>query len=200
VTIMWTPVRHPPEDVFEDYSFGRLRLAAVSDFEEHLLICEACQHLLAKTDDYICLMKAAAAEYVAESRILPYQIPVRAHGLRLNAIAAAVLLLTCLTALLSWRSPLGDPKTVFLEAYRAGGVSAFARCPAGRPLDLKIGLTDVQPSSGYRVEVVDTVGHRVWFGWTPARLTKGLRPGTYWVRLSTDTGESLREFGLVASN
>jgi hypothetical protein len=46
------------------------------------------------------------------------------------------------------------------------------------------------------VEIVDATGRRVWFGGTPARLTKGLPPGVYWVRLSTDKGESLREYGL----
>ncbi|MGA3200903.1 MAG: hypothetical protein ABSF12_00245 [Bryobacteraceae bacterium] len=109
-----------------------------------------------------------------------------------------MLLLAFLTALLSWRTPSGDFQTISLEAYRAGGVSALARCPAGRPLNLKIDLTDAQPAMGYRVEVVDATGRRVWFGGTPARVAKGLAPGTYWVRLSTDTGEPLREFGLIA--
>jgi hypothetical protein len=59
-----------------------------------------------------------------------------------------------------------------------------------------IDLKDVRPAAGYRVEIVDVTGHRVWFGGTPARLTKGLSTGSYWVRLSTDTGEPLREFGL----
>jgi hypothetical protein len=65
------------------------------------------------------------------------------------------------------------------------------------PLDLKIDLTDVQPAAGYRIEVVAATGRRLWFGGTPARLRKGLAPGTYWVRLSTDTGELLREYGLT---
>ena len=54
------------------------------------------------------------------------------------------------------------------------------------------------PGVAAAAEVVDATGQRVWFGGTPARLTKGLAPGTYWVRLSTDTGEPLREFGLIA--
>ena len=197
---MWTPYKHPREDAFEDYAFGRLCLEEVSDFEEHLLLCEQCQHTLAATDDYIRVMKAATAAYAADpGSVPPRQIRFRDHRLAWNAAAAALLLLTCLTALFSWRTPVGDPQTVFLEAYRAGGVGALARCPAGRPLDLKIDLTAVKPASGYRVEVADAAGRRVWFGGTPARLAKGLAPGTYWVRLSTDTGESLREFGLIAA-
>jgi hypothetical protein len=199
VTIMWTPAKHPHEDEFEDYAFARLSHDDATDFEEHLLVCERCQQILAQTDDYIRLMKVATAEQVAgRSRILPYAIRLLDHGLRRNIAAAAVLLLAFLTALLSFRAPAGDPQTISLEAYRAGGVSALARCPAGRPLNLKIDLTDAQPAMGYRVEVVDATGRRVWFGGTPARLAKGLAPGTYWVRLSTDTGEPLREFGLIA--
>jgi uncharacterized C2H2 Zn-finger protein len=201
---MWTPDKHPHEDEFEDYAFGRLSLDDANDFEEHLLRCERCQQTLAQTDDYIRHMKAATAVYVAErSRIRPYAIRLLDHGLRRSIAAAAVLLLAFLTALLSsrtpsGRAPSGDPQTILLEAYRAGGVSALTRCPAGRPLNLKIDLTEAQPAVGYRVEVVDATGQRVWFGGTPARLTKGLAPGTYWVRLSTDTGEPLREFGLIA--
>jgi hypothetical protein len=201
---MWTPAKHPREDVFEDYAFGRLCLEEASDFEEHLLLCEECQHTLAKTDDYIRMMKAATAVYVAEgapdgTHLSLRRIRFRDHRLIWNVAAAALLLLTCLTALLSWRMPTEDPKTVLLEAYRAGGASALTRCPAGRPLELEIDLSDVPPASGYRVEVVDTTGRRVWFGGTPARLAKGLAPGTYWVRLSTDTGKSLREFGMNAT-
>ncbi len=190
MTIKWKPGVHPHEDVFEDYVFDRLGRKS-GDFEEHLLVCEECQHTLAKTDEYVRLVKAATAAYVAPRG--------KNHGLLWNAAAAAVLLLTFLTALLSWRTPLGDPKAISLEAYRSGSLSSFAQCPAGQPLNLNIDLTDVQPAVGYRVEVVDATGRRVWFGGTPARLTKGLAPGTYWVRLSTDTGEPLREFGLTAA-
>ena len=138
-------------------------------------------------------MKAATAAYVA-GRAAPATHR-RGQGLRWNAAAAAILLLTCLTALLSWRTPVGDPKTIALDAYR--GAADVPQAPAGQPLDLKIDLKDVRVASGYRLEVVDTNGRRVWFGGTPAHLAKGLPKGSYWVRLLTDNGEWLREYGLV---
>lgn len=187
------PKRHPDEDVFEDYLFERLSEEDIADFEEHLLICEQCQDTLAKTDDYIQVMKAATAAFAA-GRATPAS-PLRRHGLRWNAAAAAILLLTCLTALLSWRTTAGDPYTIALEAYR--GAANVTQAPAGQPLDLEIDLTDVRPASGYRVEVVDAGGRRVWFGGPPARVTKGLPKGQYWVRLLTDNGELLREYGLA---
>jgi hypothetical protein len=188
------PNNHPDADTFENYAFDRLSESEAEGFEEHLLICEKCQSTLAQTSDYIRLMKAATAAYISEDRGSPPRIRIREKGLRWNAAAAAALLLTCLTALLSWRTPLGEPKTIVLDAYRGEAVS---EAPAGQPLDLKIDLKDVPPAAGYRVEIVDATGRRVWSGGTPARVTKGLSPGVYWVRLSTDTGEPLREFGLT---
>jgi hypothetical protein len=189
--------------VFEEYVFDRLSNTEASGFEEHLLICEECQDTLDNTTHYIRLMKAATAAYATgRTRVFaPLLAPLprfRSDGLRRNAATAAVLLLMCITALLSWRTPVADPKTITLEAYRTGDASAVPQAPAGRPLDLKIDLKDLPAASGYRVEVVDASGRRVWFGGTPAHLDKGLARGSYWIRLYTDTGELLREFGLHA--
>jgi len=196
VTMKIMPNRHPHQDVFEDYAFDRLSGNEAAEFEEHLLICEECQETLAKTDEYIAVMKAATAAYVAgRTSSSP---PHRGQGLRGNAAAAAILLLTCLTALLSWRTPGGDPKEIALDAYR--GAAAIPQAPAGRPLDLNIDLKDVRAASAYRVEVVDATGRRVWFGGPPAHLSNGLPKGDYWVRLLTDNGEWLREYGLVVGD
>jgi hypothetical protein len=189
------PSRHPHEEVFEDYVFGRLSETELSNFEEHLLVCEKCQTTLAKTEEYIRVMKAATSIYAGGRK----PGAGRDTSLRWNAAAAAVLLLTCLTALVSWRTPVVDSRVIELQAYRGGeATNGVAIAPAGRPLDLKIDLADLPTATGYRVEIVDSTGRRIWFGGTPARLTKGLARGDYWVRLSTDTGQALREFGLRA--
>jgi hypothetical protein len=194
-----TPTSHPHEDVFEEYVFERLTDPQSTVFEEHLLICEECQNTLEGVTEYIRLMKAATSAYAVDRPRIPApQMRFRSHGLRRNAATAAVLLLMCITALLSWRTPPADPQTVGLEAYRAGDPSTVPQAPAGRPLDLKIDLKDLPPATGYRVEVVDSSGRRVWFGGTPARLNKGLARGSYWIRLYAETGELLREFGLHA--
>lgn len=185
--LTFIPNIHPDEDVFEKYTFGRLSEAAVASFEEHLLICETCQDRLNETTEYILAMKVCVAHFE------PARL--RKHGLRRNAVAAAILLLTCLTALLSWRTPPGEAKPVVLEALRGTASTA----PSGQALELKIDLKDLPPGDDYRVEVVDATGRRVWFGGTPARLTEGLAPGQYWVRLSTPNGEQLREYGLSAA-
>src|ERR1700677_3149651 len=98
------PSMHPSEDVFENYALNKLRGQVTADFEEHLLICEECQSTLAETDDHVRFMKAAMAAYVPP--------PVRAHGFRWNAPAAAILILASFSALLSWRTSGGDAKPI----------------------------------------------------------------------------------------
>jgi hypothetical protein len=183
---------HPGEDVFEDYAFDRLAGDDAADFEEHLLICEECQETLARTDEYIQVMKVATAAYIAGHAKTPRS---RRKGLHWNAVAAALLFLTCLTGFWSWRKPVGDATTIVLDSYR--GAVVIPQAIAGRPLDLQIDLTEVRPASGYRVEVVDPAGRRVWMGGPPAHLAKGLPQGDYWVRLLTDNGEWLREYSLL---
>lgn len=194
MTLKIMPNKHPHEDVFEDYAFDRLLGNDAAKFEEHLLICEKCQGTLAKTEEYILVMKAAIAAHSSEHAVSSPSR--RSTGLRRNAAAAAILLLTCITALLSWRTP-SDPVVIVLDAYRG---AATSRAPAAQPLNLKIDFNDVRPSPGYRVEVVDSTGRRVWFGGTPARINNGLPKGDYWVRLLTDSGELLREYGLVVAD
>ena len=188
--LTFIPKNHPDQDVHENYAFERLSEEQATGFEEHLLICEKCRVEFDATVEYIRLMK------VATSASLNGESPPRTRSsrknLRWNVAAAALILLTCLTGLLSWRAPSGEPKSIVLDAYRGTAIDA----PAAQPLELQIDLREVQPAPGYRVEVVDTSGRRLWFGGTPARLTKGLAPGVYWVRLSTDSGEALREYGL----
>jgi hypothetical protein len=177
------PKGHPAEETFEQYAFRRLPEKDVSDLEEHVLICEECQCTLAETWEYVQLMKVATAARAPQFR---------RRGLWWNAAAAALLLLTCLSALLSWKKPSSEPATVVLVAYRG----AVSEASAGRPLDLQIDLEDAPPAAACRVEVVDSSGNRMWFGGMPARLTNGLPAGMYWVRLATDRGELLREYGL----
>jgi hypothetical protein len=186
------PNKHPGEDAFENYAFDRLSESDSAIFEEHLLACERCQEKFAQVDDYVRLMKVATATYVREKGEPPPRTSGRRRGLHWNVAAAALVLVTCLAGLLTSRSPSGQPAIVALDSYRGEASQA----PAGRPLDLKIDLTDVRPAHSYRAEVVDAAGRRIWFGGTPARIANGLAPGTYWVRLSTDNDELLREFGL----
>ena len=53
--------QHISEEVLEEYALGMQSNQDCKPLEEHLLICSACQDLLAATDEYIRVAKAAAA-------------------------------------------------------------------------------------------------------------------------------------------
>ena len=52
---------HFPESIWEAYALGRLAEEASQPLEEHLLICPACQDLLAAANEYAEVVKAALA-------------------------------------------------------------------------------------------------------------------------------------------
>jgi hypothetical protein len=52
---------HFPQEVWEAYTLGMQSEEDRRPLEEHLLLCSACQDLLANVDEYIRVVKAAAA-------------------------------------------------------------------------------------------------------------------------------------------
>jgi anti-sigma factor RsiW len=53
--------RHFAYEDWEDYALGAMPDQQVEALEEHLLICPACQNLLAEADEYVEIAKAALA-------------------------------------------------------------------------------------------------------------------------------------------
>jgi hypothetical protein len=51
--------QHSATEVWEKYAMGMLLQEDCKPLEEHLLICPACQDLLAETDEYIRVAKTA---------------------------------------------------------------------------------------------------------------------------------------------
>jgi hypothetical protein len=51
--------RHFSEEILEEYALGMQSEEDCTPLEEHLLICPACQDLLAEADEYIGIVKAA---------------------------------------------------------------------------------------------------------------------------------------------
>jgi hypothetical protein len=51
--------RHFPAEAWEEYALGMPSEEDCTSMEEHLLICPACQDLLAQADEYIEIAKAA---------------------------------------------------------------------------------------------------------------------------------------------
>ena len=57
---------HLTDDALELYSLQRLPESELDSFEEHLLICPACQDRLAESDSYVHTMQQALSRLQAE--------------------------------------------------------------------------------------------------------------------------------------
>jgi hypothetical protein len=190
---------HISEDVLEEYAFNRLSEAQMAPLEEHILICRACQEKLGEVDEYIRLMKLAALRPRINSE-LARPVWAGAIGILLAASAAAVIVGVLIN---SPRSPVARSAPVELVAFRGG--EDMSHASAGRMVDLTIGSSDLPPSSQYRVQLVNADGQEEWIGYATAsgaklvvHVSKTLKRGLHWVRVSSASGELLREFGLRA--
>ena len=53
--------RHIPEDILDEFVMEMLSEEDCAFWEEHLLICHACQDRVAEADEYVGVVKSAAA-------------------------------------------------------------------------------------------------------------------------------------------
>ncbi|HTS74996.1 MAG TPA: zf-HC2 domain-containing protein [Bryobacteraceae bacterium] len=196
---------HPPEPLFEEYVFGRVSGDQCAVFEEHLLVCARCRDELTHTDEYIHLMRAAAAEFDLVSA--GGRRPARRSRSRV-AVLAAVAIITALAVGIPYRTQA--PRVlvpVQLVSYRGGAEDAMAHARAGNGLDITVDCVDLGATDGLWLAIVDARGRPVWRGSAAAhagstlisaRVEKSLAAGIYWVRLYSREDELLREFGLRA--
>ena len=195
---------HPLEEVFEEYAFNRLSEELCAEFEEHLLVCERCQYQLARTDEYILLMKNAAARI---HRVPPAKGSQAILWSSIAAILGAGLVTAALAIGIPHARIAREASSVELVALRGGDASAMVRVRAGAPIDIAIDTTDLDDRHHLRIQVVDAVGTPVWSGDATeppagnvisARIDTRLPAGVYWIHLYSASGELLREFGLRA--
>lgn len=187
--------RHMDEEELEQYSLGTADSETNTALEEHLLICERCREQLQNTDQHVLAMRSAAQHQreMAERKRRFWEVP-----LWVPALAAVACGLVIMIAV---RAPGTSPQpavAVSLTAMRDSGRGSSA--PRGRDLLVYPGLTGLAPAGAFRLEVVTDTGRMVrqvvLDGGGAARVP-GLDPGTYFVRLSTSSGELLREYALT---
>lgn len=198
--MMVSPSRHVQDDELERYSLGGAAGEEFAQFEEHLLICEACRVRLEEYDLIARSMSGAAAGWRSEH---PRSGPKSWSLARVLFPLAAVLLM--LLGVL-WIKPGGTGNhgpavAVALSAMR--GAAPGAHAPSAQPLDLQPDLTGIIAFPHYDLEMVDRVGGKVTRvqtdGRTPTRIP-GLKSGTYFVRLYSPAGDLLREYALSVSD
>ncbi len=192
--ISFVSLDHPDESVLEEYVFGRLSDAKTAVLEEHILVCGRCQTALAELDEYIHLMKFAAAR--------PMEIPRHRSGKRALIASVGVLTAACIAAF-TWFRPYPPPAAVTLVSARDRVRAPVILAAAGHPLDLSIPAASVPAAAQYRLEVVSSTGESVWSGWVSkgtdrlsAHVSRSLEAGMYWVRLYTLPAGLLAEYGL----
>jgi hypothetical protein len=199
------PNDHVSEESLESYALGSLSGPSVTGLEEHLLICSACQDKLREIDDYVNAMRGAATRLDREDESRK-TFWTRVSGAltvkRLTwALALTTLALAGLAVRLSLRpAALSPPFALVLETSRG---AELQHAPARRPLDLSLDITALPAFPTYQLETVNANGNiqalssaTASEGRVKASIAKGLRPGSYFIRLYSPSRELLREYGL----
>lgn len=194
---------HPTENTLEAYALNRLSANQVADIETHLLVCEACQSKVVELDDYTRSMRAVLREAPAVKTDVVRQNPFGRWAAPWAGVALAATALLAIGIYVWLPNAPGTPVKVELSALR-GIETGAAPAPAGVPLDLQIKTTRVDGRTGFRIEVVTSVGAPAWDGPLQntaegrpnVRIEKGLSAGSYWVRLYDPANQLLQEYGL----
>jgi len=196
---------HLEDADLEQYSMGTLPEARLEPFEEHFLACDSCQDRLLEMEAYVNAVRSVSPKLRKARRPWWRELLTGRRPIWVAAMALALMLVVGIgyVRIAETRQP---EDLVAVALYSSRGIEglAAAHAPAGKPLSLRIDLTELQPFPSYRLEIVDSVGRQVWRTVALPRdgkigqATKGLSGGQYYVRLYAPGGELLREFGLRA--
>lgn len=199
---------HFSEEFIEAYAMGRAAESEAARFEEHLLICDACQVALSGVDDFLTAFRVAAVQYAQEENA-PTKTKKNpfleyfgtwsfASPLGLAAACAAICLAIWIPRQGS-QAPIGAEAN--LTAMRGAG-EVTAHVPSGKGLALNLDALDLAASVTHRIDLVNSAGHLVWQGHAAPQngrirveVKKKLGTGLFWVRVYEDNRQ-VREFGL----
>jgi hypothetical protein len=179
----------------ERFSLGRASVEETERFEEHLLICANCRERFEENERYVSAMRAASAELCREEA----EKPARQSWPRLlPLVACAALLAIVVAAVVRFNANPAPLLAVELTAVR--GTVPGGTVPAGRGMALTPDLIGIAIPGPYRMEIVDERGVIDWQGaYNPATgpvSVPAQRAGTHFVRVYSNSGELLREYGL----
>ena len=204
--------QHFADDLLEKYSIGHLPDEQVPAMEEHLFVCSDCQQRLSSIDEYVQVVKTAAAELeraktarkpsftdALVGRFWPIPKPVWALGLTLASLAVVLGVLS------PWQVRQRRQTELTLSASR-GDVSLMPHAGSHDEIQLKIDTARIAPAPVYQLYLVNANGAKVWNGTFSPQATHeivakvpALRSGQYWVRIyrATDLVNSLQEYGFL---
>jgi len=191
---------HASDDVLERYAMGRLPEPEMAEFEEHLLVCDRCQDRLALEDSIRQRVRDGAVALQPARDVVWWRAPGLGWA---SALVAAGLVFAAGYEWQSSHRPTPAPAVILLQATR-GAEDMTPAAPAGRPLTVLLDVTGLPQFREYKLEVVLAAGNSVFQtsaapqgNRLQATLSGGLAADAYFVRVSTPTGELLREFALL---
>jgi hypothetical protein len=197
-------------EVLDRYVLRTLSAREEAEFEEHYLDCAECRERMRQNEPLVKQLVSACADWTyAPRRPQRTFLPAPACGLAAALGAAAVFVIVALPPA-QVRTPAVQTAAlplpvVELSAYRAGGESQ-QRVHPSEPFVLRLDTRGLTDGPDYSLEIVDESGGQVWSNpvvrWqsiqAEVRVTRGLAPGLYWVRLSRN-GTLAREYQLRAA-
>ena len=179
----------------ERISLGRASAEDTEAFEEHLLICPTCQERFEEVESYAFAVRAAARELQLAEKpsrswwSMPRLVP---------ALACLALLAIGIVSITRFSASGTPPLAISLTATR--GTAPGGTVPAGRAMDLAPDLAGISVPGPYRLEIVDSLGSFTWKGtFDPAGKSVKVpaqRQGIHFVRIYSQQGALLREYGL----
>jgi hypothetical protein len=85
------PQGHIPEDILDEFVMEMLSEQDCAFWEEHLLICAICQDLVVAADEYVSVVKSAAAKFQTHRGIAKPIMAAATHAALLLAIMVSTL-------------------------------------------------------------------------------------------------------------
>lgn len=188
---------HPSDDALEMYSLSRLSGAELDAVEDHLFRCAHCQERVSLEEEYLQAVKLGLQAMKEVEK--PASRPWLARAL---SIAASVIIGTFgLTWWTLHPTAAVSPAVLTLSPLRAA--SANITVKPHQPLAIRIPREGLTTDGPFRVDIVRADNQPAWSGPTTAstnhleiRLTRGLAPGHYWVRVH-DSATQVAEMSLA---
>jgi hypothetical protein len=182
-------------EMLERFSMGKASVEETEEFEEHLLLCDACRMRFEESDSYVAAIRSASAQLERERAdmrawwTLPRLVPV---------LAGVALLMAAIVTVAQSPPNVSPSMATVLTATRSSAAGATAR--AGRAMRLTVDVSGLSSPSAYRLELVNERGRITWQGaYDPGDgpvAVPAQAGGPYFLRVYSAGGTLLREYGL----
>jgi len=201
--------QHVLDEHLEAYVMRQLQEEETDVLEDHLMLCQQCQHRLTETEQRILAMRTAAGKIRQEekrssrqsgavARFFSSLILPRPVWAAAAAMAVAMIVITPRLQ----QSPVSFDD-VNLTVMR-GGEAAFD-AEHGRRLRLHLDVRDLEVSADLQVTIVSAEGSLVWSSTRIDRpntdslvvsIDRSFDAGQHWVRVVRPPDQILREYSL----